>query len=77
MSKDPGLYTDSTGEGMAGATDVSLATQKDLTKTLYNGTRNCTKCGIAMDPVQSLLNQEVCTHCDRREKSSRVKGRMA
>jgi hypothetical protein len=77
MSKDPGLFTDSTGEGMAGATDVSLATQRDLRSTIYNGTKSCTKCGIPMDPVQSLLNQEVCAHCDRVAKTSRVKGRMA
>ena len=37
MSTDPGLFTDSTGEGMVGSTDVSLETQKDLANTIYNG----------------------------------------
>ena len=32
MKNDPGLYTDSTGDGMAGDTDVSLETQKDLSR---------------------------------------------
>lgn len=77
MSKDPGLFTDSTGEGMVGAMDVSLETQRDPNRTIYNGTKQCTKCGTAMDPVQSLLNQEVCAHCNRLAKASRVKGRMA
>lgn len=73
---DPGLFTDSTGEGMAGATDVSLETQKTLAKTLYNGSKACKSCGVAMDPVQSLLT-ELCTSCQRRKHYSLVKGRMA
>ena len=76
-SNDPGLFTDSTGEGMAGATDVSLQTQKDLNKTVYNGDKACKACGGRIDPVQSLLNQELCPTCNRRKKYSLVKGRMA
>ena len=77
MIKDPGLYTDSTGEGMAGAEDVSLETQKELAKTLYNGDKSCKSCGMRIDPVQSLVNQDVCPSCSRRKKYSLVKGRMA
>jgi hypothetical protein len=76
MKNDPGLFTDSTGEGMAGATDVSLETQKDLSKTQYNGSKDCTACGISMDPVQSLLSQ-MCSSCQRRKHKSLMKGRMA
>ena len=76
MKNDPGLFTDSTGEGMAGATDVSLQTQKDLKNTVYNGSKACTSCGKALDPVQSLLS-EMCTSCQRRKHYSLVKGRMA
>jgi hypothetical protein len=76
MSKDPGLYTDSTGEGMAGAEDVALSTQKELGKTLYNGSKACTSCGTIMDPVQSLLN-ELCANCKRRKHQSLLKGGMA
>jgi hypothetical protein len=77
MKNDPGLYTDSTGEGMAGAEDVSLQTQKDLSKTNYVGDRPCKACGMRIDPVQSLMNQELCPSCNRRKQSSLVKGRMA
>ena len=77
MSKDPGLFTDSTGEGMAGAMDVSLETQRELSRTMYNGDRSCKACGVAIDPVQSLMNQDICPSCSRRKKQSLVKGRMA
>jgi len=77
MTKDPGLYTDSTGEGEAGAHDVSLETQRDMSKTMYNGDRSCKACGMAIDPVQSLMNQDICPSCSRRKKQSLVKGRMA
>jgi predicted RNA-binding Zn-ribbon protein involved in translation (DUF1610 family) len=77
MSRDPGLYTDSTGEGMAGATDVSLETQRELGRTMYNGDKTCKACGMQIDPVQSLMNQDVCPSCSRRKKHSLVKGRMA
>lgn len=77
MTTDPGLYTDSTGESMAGATDVSLETQRALEKTMYNGDRACKACGTQIDPVQSLMNQDVCPSCSRRKKHSLVKGRMA
>ena len=75
MKNDPGLFTDSTGEGMAGAEDVSLETQKDLSKTVYNGSKACKSCGTLIDPLQSLLN-DTCTSCTRRKKYSLVKGRM-
>ena len=76
MKNDPGLYTDSTGEGMAGAEDVSLETQRDLKKTMYNGSTSCKTCGMLIDPVQSLLNKELCPSCQRRKNYSLVKGRM-
>jgi len=77
MKNDPGLFTDSTGDGMAGAMDVSLQTQRDLSKTSYNGDKACKACGGRIDPVQSLLNQEHCPSCARRKKYSHVKGGMA
>jgi hypothetical protein len=77
MINDPGLFTDSTGEGMAGAEDVRLDTQREMGKTQYNGDNSCTKCGMAIDPVQSLLNKDVCPSCVRKQQYTRVKGRMA
>lgn len=75
--KDPGLFTDSTGEGMVGATDVSLPTQKELKETLYNGSKACKACGYMMNPVESLRDQDVCPKCNRIKASRLVKGRMA
>jgi hypothetical protein len=51
MAKDPGLLTDSTGEGMVGAYDVSLETQQDLKKTYYNGSKPCIECGLSMNEL--------------------------
>lgn len=75
--KDPGLFTDSTGEGMAGATDVEFDTQQQLKETIYNGTRQCKGCGAGIDPVQSLRDMEHCPTCNRRKQAKLVKGRMA
>jgi predicted Zn-ribbon and HTH transcriptional regulator len=72
ISKDPGLFTDATGEGMAGATDVRLSTQK----TLYNGSASCKNCGYTMDPYEALLD-ELCPSCQRRQAKNRLKGGMA
>jgi hypothetical protein len=78
MKNDPGLFTDSTGEGMAGAEDVKLRTQKDLSQTLYNGSKGCSDCGITMNPVQSMYStDELCPSCKRRKQVKLVKGRMA
>lgn len=76
MNKDPGLLTDSTGDGESGAHDVSLEAQRQLATTIYNGDKACKSCGRRIDPVQSLLN-EMCTSCQRRKNYSLVKGRMA
>lgn len=76
MNNDPGLFTDSTGDGEAGAHDVSLETQRQLAQTIYNGDKACKSCGRRIDPVQSLLN-DMCTACQRRKHYSLVKGRMA
>jgi predicted RNA-binding Zn-ribbon protein involved in translation (DUF1610 family) len=77
MKNDPGLFTDSTGDGMAGAMDVELGTQRELKETIYNGTRACKACGAGIDPVQSLRNMELCPTCNRRKMNRLVKGRMA
>jgi hypothetical protein len=77
MAKDPGLLTDSTGEGMVGAYDVSLETQQDLKKTYYNGSKPCIECGLSMNPVEVLHSNGSCPNCTRRKKANLVKGRMA
>jgi len=77
MNNDPGLFTDNTGEGMAGAEDVKLSTQSELKGTLYNGSKACKACGNVMNPVQSLYSEELCPSCNRRKKVNLVKGRMA
>jgi Zn finger protein HypA/HybF involved in hydrogenase expression len=76
MAKDPGLFTDSTGEGMAGAEDVSLATQRELNRTVYNGESTCTSCGTAIDPVQSMFNKDTCPSCKRKEQYNLLKRGM-
>lgn len=76
MLKDPGLLTDSTGEGMAGAEDVSLETQQKLKETLYNGSKPCKSCGAHLNPVQAL-SSEHCPNCSRRNASVLLKNRMA
>ena len=76
MSKDPGLFTDSTGEGMAGAMDVSLETQQKLKETQYNGSRDCKSCGASINPIKAMTSQ-YCTNCSRRNASNLVKNRMA
>ena len=77
MSKDPGLFTDSTGDGMAGATDVALSTQQQLKNTIYNGSKTCKGCGSTMNPVQSLKDQSNCPTCNRRQAQKLLKGRMS
>ena len=76
MKNDPGLFTDSTGEGMAGAKDVRLDTQEEL-KTVYNGSRACPACGSVMNPVESLHSMQICPTCERRKRARLVKGRMS
>jgi len=77
MINDPGLFTDSTVEGMAGAEDVSLEAQQALKETVYNGSKSCQACGMLMNPVQSLHSEDICPTCKRRKLSKLVKGRMA
>jgi predicted RNA-binding Zn-ribbon protein involved in translation (DUF1610 family) len=74
--KDPGLFTDSTGEGMAGTVDLSLESQQKLKETLYNGSKACASCGSNLNPVQAL-SSEHCHNCSRRNASKLVKNRMA
>lgn len=74
MTQDPGLFTDSTGEGTVGGTDVRFSTQQEL-KTKYNGSKYCKDCGYTLDPYQALLN-ELCPSCSRHSKAKLVKGRM-
>lgn len=76
MIKDPALYTDSTGEGMAGATDVSLETQQKLKETQYNGSKECKGCGVSINPLRALTSEH-CVSCARRKASKLLKNRMA
>ena len=73
---DPGLMTDNTGEGMAGAEDVSFATQQSLKKTLYNGSSNCYECGYLMNPVEAAY-RTLCPNCTRRKAHTLMQNRMA
>jgi predicted RNA-binding Zn-ribbon protein involved in translation (DUF1610 family) len=73
---DPGLFTDSTGEGMAGALDVSLLTQKNLKQTYYNGSKPCLDCGLMLNPVEAAY-RTLCPKCTRRQAVKRVNSRMA
>jgi predicted RNA-binding Zn-ribbon protein involved in translation (DUF1610 family) len=76
MIKDPGLFTDSTGEGMAGSIDVSLESQQKLKETLYNGSKACASCGSNLNPVQAISSDH-CHNCSRRNASKLLKNRMA
>lgn len=73
---DPGLMTDSTGEGEVGSTDVSLRTQQNLKETYYNGSKPCLECGLLLTPQVVLQGQELCPKCQNRRASSLVKNRM-
>jgi len=75
MSVDPGLMTDSTGEGTPGATDVSLVTQENMKQTYYNGSKPCIECGLLLDPYQAL-NTQYCSTCNNRKASKLLKNRM-
>jgi len=72
---DPGLMTDSSGDGMAGAKDVSLSTQLNLKKTMYNGTKPCLDCGLSLDPY-TAMRQQHCSNCKNRRDSALVKNGM-
>jgi predicted RNA-binding Zn-ribbon protein involved in translation (DUF1610 family) len=76
MKNDPGLFTDSTGEGMAGAIDLSLESQQKLKETLYNGSKACKSCGSNLNPVQAM-SADHCPNCSRRNASKLLKNRMA
>ena len=76
MRNDPGLFTDSTGEGMAGAEDVALSTQRELKRTVYNGESTCTSCGTIIDPVQSMFSQDTCPSCKRKQQYNLLKRGM-
>lgn len=73
---DPGLMTDSTGEGMAGASDVALTTQQNLKDTYYNGSKPCLDCGSLMPPQHALQGRERCFHCQNTRDARHVKNGM-
>jgi predicted RNA-binding Zn-ribbon protein involved in translation (DUF1610 family) len=75
MPIDPGLMTDGTGEGMAGATDLNMLTQKNFKETYYNGTKPCIECGLQLDPY-SALSQQHCPKCTNRRSTKLLKNRM-
>ena len=76
MMIDPGLMTDSTGEGMAGAEDTALSTQLKLKQTYYNGSKPCLDCGLLMNPAEAAF-RTLCPGCTRRSAVKRVQNRMA
>jgi len=75
MAIDPGLMTDSTGEGEYGSHDVNLVTQEMLKNTYYNGSKPCLACGLMLDPYTALHNQ-YCSGCNHRKASNLLKNRM-
>jgi len=75
MKIDPGLMTDSTGDGETGAHDVSLVTQQNMKKTYYNGSKPCLDCGLMLDPYNAM-HTEYCAGCKNRKASKLVKNRM-
>jgi hypothetical protein len=78
MAYDPGLLTDSTGDGSSGSTDVSLETQQKMKETYYNGSTPCVECGLMLNPAEALYAAEGrCATCNRRKQSNVLKGRMA
>lgn len=75
INVDPRM-TDSTGEGMAGATDVPLELQQKIKETQYNGTKECKSCGTSINPIRALT-AEHCVNCSRRNANKLLKNRMA
>lgn len=76
MAIDPGMMTDSTEDGMSGATDVSLDTQRNLKETYYNGSKPCLDCGLLIQPQDVLQGRELCPKCQNRKDTNLVKNRM-
>jgi len=76
LSTNFGLMADSTGEGMSGATDVDLVAQKNLKKTVYNGSKECRGCGTLLDPFQGL-HTDKCRGCRDKASTEHFKNRMA
>jgi len=70
------LMNDSTGDGMAGAEDVSLLTQQQLKQTYYNGDGTCDTCGIRTNPIETAY-RTMCPKCARRNASTLFKNRMS
>jgi hypothetical protein len=73
---DPGLMTDSTGEGEYGAHDVSLSTQQNMKETYYNGSKPCLECGLLLTPQVVLQGKELCPKCQNRRDVRHVKNGM-
>lgn len=78
MAKEvkPSLFTDSTGEGMAGATDVPLDVQKNLAETVYTD-RRCEgkSCRRKLNPVEALYGK-LCPRCASAKAYHQVKNGM-
>jgi predicted RNA-binding Zn-ribbon protein involved in translation (DUF1610 family) len=75
MVKDPGLMTDSTGDGIYGNTDVKYSTQQAMKNTVYNGSGSCKDCGYQIQPQDALYTQ-LCPSCTKAKAMKQMKGRM-
>jgi len=43
--------------------------------TVYNGTKGCADCGIALNPYQAL-NSSVCPNCNKRKAVKQLSNKM-
>lgn len=64
-------FVDPDGEGTA-----YPAPYGDSGRTVYNGEKGCTGCGLILNPVQAL-NSDLCPSCMRRKAAKQVANRMA
>jgi predicted RNA-binding Zn-ribbon protein involved in translation (DUF1610 family) len=64
-------FVDPTGDG----TEYPTPYPTDLNRTVYNGDKGCTSCGLILNPVQAL-NSDICPSCSRRQAVKRVKNKM-
>jgi predicted RNA-binding Zn-ribbon protein involved in translation (DUF1610 family) len=76
MERDPSLFTDSTGDGMAGAQDIPLSAQRAMKQTFYSGSKLCLDCGTELTPVHAMYSP-ICPSCSNRKAQKLVKGRMS
>jgi hypothetical protein len=62
---------DPSGDGTSYPTPYPTSVER----TLYNGDKACTGCGLILNPVQ-VLNSDICPSCNKRKAVKRITNKM-